>query len=152
MKLIKDKLKDKPGQVRWYLLGEGDRRKHLTGLIRNLGLEKDFILCGAVENPYPYIAGADLYVHATGFEGKSIAIQEAQILGKAVIASDRSGNREQIKNGTDGELCELDPESLADAVLGLIFDDEILKKYGDAAAAKEQTDNRAVEKLVSMVK
>ena len=156
MKIIVDKLKDRPDlePVRWYLIGDGDRRKFLTECIRRYGLENDFILCGAVDNPYPYIAGADLYVHVTGYEGKSIAIQEARILGKAVIASDRSGNREQITEGIDGLLCAFDPESVADTVLGLIYDDDLLRKYGNKAAYgyldDEEAAGKAVEKLVSL--
>ena len=67
---------------------------------------------GAVANPFPYFKQSDIYVHASRFEGKSIAIQEAQTLGCAIIASDCNGNREQIIDGEDGLLCELTPEKL----------------------------------------
>ena len=93
-------------------------------------------------------------MHVTGYEGKSIAIQEARILGKAVIASDCSGNREQITEGIDGLLCAFDPESVADTVLGLIYDDDLLRKYGNKAAYAylddEEAAGKAVEKLVSL--
>ena len=59
---------------------------------------------------------ADFYIHATRFEGKSIAIQEAQVLGCAIAASDCSGNREQIVSGVDGLLCPFSPEGIANAV------------------------------------
>lgn len=68
-------------RARWYVLGEGDEHRMLERKIEHLGLTDDFLLLGAKENPYPYYANADLYVHATRFEGKSIAIQEAQTLG-----------------------------------------------------------------------
>lgn len=68
------RLKEKGVRARWYVLGEGDQRKALEKKIAALGLREDFLLLGAVENPYPYYAQADLYVHATRFEGKSIAI------------------------------------------------------------------------------
>ncbi len=74
-------LKDSGCKVRWYVLGEGEERRALERKIGELGLEEDFILAGAVENPFPYYRQTDLYVHATRFEGKSIALQEAQILG-----------------------------------------------------------------------
>ena len=35
---------------------------------------EDFCLLGAVENPYPYYEQTDIYVQATRFEGKSIAV------------------------------------------------------------------------------
>ena len=70
-----------------------------------LGLTGDFLMPGAVANPFPYFKQSDIYVHASRFEGKSIAIQEAQTLGCAIIASDCNGNREQIIDGEDGLLC-----------------------------------------------
>ena len=109
-------LKDKEYQIRWYVLGEGDQRKKLEKKIKKLDLQDDFRLLGAVDNPYPYYVQTDLYVQAGRYEGKSIAIQEAQVLGCAVIASDRSGNREQIVDGEDGMLCELSPEAVAENV------------------------------------
>ena len=95
-------LKQEGLAVRWYVLGEGDQRSSLEKQRASLKLKDDFVFCGAVENPYPYYRQCDLYVHATRYEGKSIAIQEAQTLGCAILASDCSGNREQIEDVVDG--------------------------------------------------
>ena len=69
-------LKDQGVKARWYVLGEGELRNKLQQKIDSLGLKEDFLLLGAKENPYPYYKQCDLYVHATRFEGKSIAIQD----------------------------------------------------------------------------
>lgn len=129
-------LKEEGCRARWYVLGEGEERHTLERKIAEYGLEQDFILMGAVENPFPYYRQADIYVHATGFEGKSIAVQEAQILGCAIIASDCTGNREQIIHETDGILCELSPCAVRDAVLRLTGDNKLRKRLGNAAACK----------------
>lgn len=144
-------LKDSGVKARWYILGEGEKRGELETKIRELGLEQDFFLTGAVENPYPYMAQADLYVHATRYEGKSIAIQEAQTLGCAIVASDCSGNREQIVPEVDGVLCEMTPDGVCQCVRELLSDEEKRKYFGQAAAAKELTDVREVEKLLSLI-
>ena len=52
--------------VRWYVLGEGSSRRELEQRIASRGLKQDFLLLGAVENPYPYYRQTDIYVHATG--------------------------------------------------------------------------------------
>ena len=93
-------LKDQGIKARWYVLGEGELRNKLQQKIDSLGLKEDFLLLGAKENPYPYYKQCDLYVHATRFEGKSIAIQEAQVLGCTILVSDCSGNREMWTNLT----------------------------------------------------
>lgn len=130
-------LKARGCRARWYVLGEGEERHLLEKKIAEYGLEEDFILAGAVANPFPYYRQTDLYVHATGFEGKSIAIQEAQVLGCAIIASDCTGNREQIVHGTDGILCELSPAALADAIIRLIGDRDLCGALRKAAACKK---------------
>lgn len=144
-------LKDRGYRVRWYVLGEGDQRKALEKKIRALGLTEDFLLPGATENPFPYYRQTDLYVHATRFEGKSIAIQEAQTLGCAVIASDCNGNREQIRNEQDGILCDLSPQAIADSIASLLEDGEKRKRIGQAAAEKSTAQGQELQMLLELL-
>ncbi len=143
-------LKDGGEKARWYILGEGERRKSLEARIRALGLEEDFLLPGAVENPYPYMAQADLYVHATRFEGKSIAVQEAQTLGCAILVSDCSGNREQVTPDVDGRLCPLTPEGICLGVRELLHDREKRERLGRAASEKRLSDPAQMRKLLEL--
>lgn len=145
-------LKDAGCQARWYVLGEGEERRALERLIEEYGLGEDFILAGAVENPFPYYRQADLYVHATRYEGKSIAIQEAQILGCAIIASDCTGNREQIIHGSDGILCKLSPEAVKDAILKLLADAPLRERLRQAAACKQVTFEEDIDLLTGLLK
>ena len=130
-------LKESGQKIRWYVLGEGEQRRYLEKKIDALGLKEDFLLLGAVDNPYPYYEQTDIYVHATRFEGKSIAIQEAQTLGCAVIASDCIGNRELITDGEDGILCQLTPEKLADSIVRIAEGVEERKRLGQMAKTKK---------------
>lgn len=144
-------LKDKNCHIRWYVLGEGEQKKALQKKIQSLKLEQDFLLLGQVDNPYPYYAQADLYVHATRYEGKSIAIQEAQTLGCAVIASDCNGNREQIEDGKDGILCELTPEDIAEKIEELYLSKEKREMLGEAARKKEISHERQLQLLKGLL-
>lgn len=146
------RLKDAGKNVRWYVLGEGDQRKKLQEQVDALGLTEDFILYGAVNNPYPFMKQADIYVHASRFEGKSIAIQEAQILGKPMVVSDCSGNREQVCHGKDGLMCGLTPDSLAENIMLLLEDEALRGKLGAAAAKKNADAAEEIQKLLSMLK
>ncbi len=143
-------LKDAGYHARWYVLGEGEERKALEKKIAALGLQEDFLLLGAVTNPHPYYLQTDLYVHATRFEGKSIAIQEAQTLGCAVIASDCNGNREQITDGSDGMLCELTPCAIAERIETLLKDEEKRKALGRAAKKKKIHQMENLQVLLGM--
>ena len=129
-------LKQEGFAVRWYVLGEGDQRTALEKQRAELGLKDDFILLGAEDNPFPYYRQCDLYVHATRYEGRSIAIQEAQTLGCAILASDCDSNRGQIREGIDGRLCRLTPESIAAGIQELMGDKEQRKRLGLEAARR----------------
>lgn len=129
-------LKDHGIRARWYVLGDGPQRRRLSRLIRKKNLKDDFLLMGAYENPYPFFAGADLYIHASAFEGKSIAVQEAQILGKPIIVSDCSGNREQVENGVDGIVSHFSSASLCFHIERLLKDKELRRSFGRLSAQK----------------
>ena len=147
MKLLKERGK----KVRWYVYGEGDQREKLESLIKQYHLEQDFFLPGAVSNPYPYMKEADLYVHASKFEGKSIAIQEAQILGKPIVVSDCSGNREQVIQGVDGLLCDFSPEAICNGICELLENEEMCARLGRAAALKNDDEHTDLHKLLELL-
>lgn len=148
MKLIKDA----GYQARWYVLGEGNQREVLEKQIKSLGLERDFKLLGAVENPYPYYRQCDIYVHATRFEGKSIAVQEAQVLGCPIVASDCNGNREQIEDGIDGILCGFSAKGISNSIIALIDDMSKRERLGRAAAEKQTDNAQEFQMLLDLLK
>lgn len=140
-------LKDHGIKARWYVLGEGELRGKLQSQIDRLGLQKDFLLLGAKSNPYPYYKQCDLYVHATRFEGKSIAIQEAQTLGCTILVSDSSGNREQVIQDEDGMMCKLTPEDVSRNIEALLGDPQKCEKLGQKASVKLSSEQKDVLKL-----
>lgn len=135
-------------RARWYVLGEGELREKLERQIAARGLREDFVLLGTVANPYPYFAGADVYVHATRFEGRSIAVQEALTLGCAIVASDVSGNHSMLEHERNGLLCALRPEAVAEAVRRLLNDPALRKRLGEAAKKQEMPDKEAALRLL----
>ena len=142
-------LKEAGVRARWYVLGEGEERPKLEQLIHRYGLEEDFLLPGATDNPYPYYAGCDLYVHVTRFGGRSVAIQEAQALGCPVLASNCSGNREQIVDGVDGRLVALEPSQIATQIREMLGDEVFLKQLREAAMEKPTNYPEDIEELCS---
>ena len=123
-------------RVRWYVFGEGEERGALEREIRKLGLEGRFILAGAALNPYPYLRQAQIYVQCSRFEGRSIAVREAKVLGMPVVLSAASGD--QVTDGVDGIVVEPDPRSVADGVEKLIMDPELRRRLGRTAAESKQ--------------
>lgn len=137
-------------EARWYVLGEGPERPALEAQIRDAGLQEAFLLPGATDNPYPYFRQADLYVHCSRFEGRSIAVQEAMALGCPIILSDCAGNREQLEDGREGLMVPLEPEAIAGAILRLAKDPELRRRLGENAARRGE-DREDSRKLLAIL-
>ena len=73
-------IKDSGCKARWYVLGEGSEREMLEKKIAQFGLQKDFLLLGAVENPYPYYVQTDIYVHATRLRERVLPFRKLRFL------------------------------------------------------------------------
>ncbi len=90
---------------RLMILGEGPEREKLQDLISRLDLENDVQLPGFLEDPYPFISHASLYVLCSRHEGLPGALIEAMSFGIPLVATDcPSGPREILEGGKYGRL------------------------------------------------
>ena len=71
--------------VYWYIIGFGPDEALIRQKIAEANMEERVILLGKKENPYPYIKACDLYVQPSRYEGKSVTVREAQLLGRPVV-------------------------------------------------------------------
>lgn len=118
-------LVDKGFKIRWYLVGDGNERGKLQELIVEKGLQNKFILVGAQSNPYKYINVADIYVQPSRFEGKSIAMDEAKILHKPIVATNFTTVKDQIENNVTGVISEMNEESLAITIASVLMNSNL---------------------------
>ena len=104
--------------ARLLILGEGEDRPALETLVWQLGLEQDVRLAGFVQNPYPYLAQAHLFVLPSRWEGLPTVLVVALYLGAPIVATDcPGGSREILCGGQYGTLVPVDATlSLAKAI------------------------------------
>jgi glycosyltransferase involved in cell wall biosynthesis len=121
-------LLNKGYKIRWNVLGEGNERSKLESLIESTGLEKNFMLLGVKENPYPYIRNSDIYVQPSRYEGKSIALDEAKILLKPIVVTNFKTVNDQISDGLNGLIVDMDEDGISNGVETLIKDIDIKNK------------------------
>jgi glycosyltransferase involved in cell wall biosynthesis len=114
------KLREAGYEIRWYCIGEGNQRKEFEDLIKKNQLENDFILLGAVTNPYPFIAKSDIYVQTSRHEGYCITLAEARCLNKPIVTTNFIGAYEQIVDGKNGYIVEANEEQLFNKIKYLI--------------------------------
>ncbi|MFH5186070.1 glycosyltransferase [Paenibacillus sp. TAB 01] len=146
------KLVDRGYPVKWHVIGEGEEREKLEGLIREYGVEKHFRLLGLKANPYPYIKQADIYAQPSKFEGKSIAIDEAKILNKPILVTNFSTAKDQIRDGTDGVIVEMNADAVADGMEKLIRDRGLRMKLASNLAQLKLGTEAEIVKLYSLFK
>ena len=104
--------------VKLVILGEGRERSKLEGILRELDLEQDESQPGFVENPYPFMAKASLFILSSRWEGLPTVLIEALCCGTPAVSTDcPSGPREILKDGRYGKLVPVgDSDSLAQAI------------------------------------
>ncbi len=114
----------------WVVVGDGKERQAIEEKIREYGLKDRFVLVGLKENPYPYIKNADVILQPSRFEGKSVVLDEAKILGKPAILTNYNSAPDQVRNGVDGLIVEMSPEGIAEGINTCIADRGMLSKFG----------------------
>jgi len=96
---------------RLLVIGKGRCREALECQARELGVDTDVRFTGFLNNPYPYIAAADVFAHTSRWEGLGIVLIEALALGTPVVATDcPSGPAAILDGGRIGALVPVGDE------------------------------------------
>lgn len=149
-KLVLDERPD----IRFAILGsdksrEGRNWSELVNLIAKLGLRTSVRLDGWVEDVRPFLAGIDVFVSAARSEPFGLAIAEAMMSGKPVIASESEGAVEMIEDGVSGILVPReDPRALAAAILDLAQNDS-LRELLARNAVERVTLHFSLERMIT---
>jgi N-acetylgalactosamine-N,N'-diacetylbacillosaminyl-diphospho-undecaprenol 4-alpha-N-acetylgalactosaminyltransferase len=78
------------------ILGEGSERQALHAVAQECGVADRVLLPGFVDNPYPLMRGADVFVLSSNAEGFPNALVEAMTLGAPVIATNCASGPSEI--------------------------------------------------------
>lgn len=111
--------------VRLVILGEGKLRWALEARIAELGIAEDVALPGFVDNPYPWMRQASLFVLSSAWEGFCNVLAEAMACGTPVVSTDcPSGSAEILEDGKWGRLVPVgNAAALAQAMAATLNDE-----------------------------
>lgn len=150
-------LANEDDETRLVIIGEGNLRNSIEKLIENLGLREKVLLTGFQDNPFRYIARADVFALTSFYEGFPNTLVEAMACGTPVVACDcPSGPSEILQSsfsdhmvvgqggiltgGFDEETSNWDPldireehKKYAEALRAVLTDIELQKQLANAA-------------------
>lgn len=138
--------------VTWYMIGFGGDEQLIRQRIIEEHMEERVILLGKKENPYPYIKACDFYIQPSRYEGKCVAVREAQMLGKPVIITDYPTASSQLMDGYDGVIVPMDNEGCAEGIAKVLRDKELQNKLIENMRKTDYTNAEEVQKLYGMMR
>lgn len=116
------------------ILGEGDRRAYLEDLADELGIRDRVQLPGWVDDPRSFLSHFDVVALPSRSEGFPLAMVEAMLAARPVIATRVGSMPEAIISGQTGLLIEKnDVEGLATALRQLRNDPVLRQQLGKQA-------------------
>ena len=143
--------------ARLLIIGSGPEEERLKQEIKNIRCEKDIILAGAVPRSVllQYLAGADVFVLNTAYEGMSHVLLEAAAAGLPIITTRVGGNPEIIEDKVNGVLIEYnDVRGLRDSITGFYRNADMRHAMGQHArdTAGKFTPDRMMRETAEQLK
>jgi len=129
--------------IKWYIAGEGLEYHVVRSMIVEKGLEKNIILLGVLENPYPFIREADLFFLPSYHETFSMVVAESKVLGTKVLVTDIPVMHELISQ-SDGFICENSEDGIRKMLEEIINGEKVEKTE---QIIDYSINNASIEKL-----
>ncbi len=138
--------------VKWYIIGFGNDEELIQKKIIENGMKDYVIILGKKANPYPYIKACDFYIQPSRYEGKSIAVREAQVFHKPVVITNYSTASSQLEDGMDGIIVPMDIEKTAEGIVALIKNKELQKKLCNNMKNRDYVKQKEIEKIYQLMR
>lgn len=137
--------------IKWYIIGYGGDEQLIKDKIAEFNMQDYVIVLGKKENPYPYIKACDIYIQPSRYEGKCVAVCEAQILNKPVIITNYATSASQLTDGYDGVIVPMDNQDCAEGIIQLLNNKELMHRLSENTKTVDYTNSKEVEKLYSII-
>jgi len=120
-------------EVQFVWIWGGELEPQVRACAGRLGLMPRLRFLGYREDARQLLAGFDVFLLSSAFEGLPYSAIEALAAGTPVVATDVTGTRDVVRHGETGLLAPPgDPEALARHVLALLDDPDLARRLAQA--------------------
>lgn len=137
--------------IKWYIIGYGGDEQLIKDKIAEFNMQDYVIVLGKKENPYPYIKACDIYIQPSRYEGKCVAVCEAQILNKPVIITNYATASSQLTDGFDGIVVPMDNQGCAEGIARVIRDKDLQNNLIENTKKTDYTNKNETEKIYKLI-
>jgi len=152
-------LKKKKKKIKLLIVGKGILKNQLKKKVKKLGMDKDIIITGYLEEEDLLCAFlcADIFILPSFCELQSIATLEAMAMKTAILVakSEENAAQELVKEGINGYTFDLkDPEDAVDKIIKVLSDKELKKSMQEESfkIAQEHNIENSILKLEKIYK
>lgn len=135
----------------WYIIGDGEDFDKLNNMIINEGLTDTIVLCGAYNNPLPLSKQCDVFFLPSRYEGKPMAVTEAQMLGLLPIVTEYASASEQILNNEDGIILPNNDDAVYSFLKDIMTDYSIIWKLKKNVSKREYSNLNEYKKIEKLI-
>jgi glycosyltransferase involved in cell wall biosynthesis len=115
---------------RLYVVGDGPHRDEYAKLVNTMECASAVTFTGALNDPFPLLLGADVFVLPSHADPAPLVLSEAREAGCAVIATTIDGIPQLLEHGQAGVLVpSRDPNALSAAICSLVEHPEVLQQW-----------------------
>ena len=144
-------MKAKGVDFKWHLIGYGSDEELIRTKISEYNMDDTVIVLGKKDNPYPYIKACDIYVQPSRYEGKCVAVREAQILDKPVVITNYTTAQSQLNDGFDGAIVPMDNQSCAEELVKIIVDKKLQNEFVENMKSVDYSNESEINKFYKLI-
>lgn len=142
-------VKQFPG-VQFLIVGEGALRSECEQLMNEFHLEKHCKLIGFRNDVERLLPLLTMVASTSLWEGLPVVFQEAMCAGKPIVANNVDGVSDVVQNDQTGYLVTPhDPQDMADAILRLLKDEELCRRFG--ARARQSSARFSLQRMLDQI-
>ncbi len=137
--------------LKWYVIGEGVDHSEMTRMVKKYNLEDTIFLLGAKTHPLPYVKMMDVFLLPSRYEGKPMAVTEAQMLGIPPVVTNYASAAGQIRSKIDGLIVDNTDDAVYDALFYLIQNQNEVIKWKNNLKHENFDNMQEIDKIYRII-